>query len=237
MFLCDFHSHIMPGVDHGSSGIETTEKQIEIIKKSAVGSVVATPHFYPHVHILESFLDARRRALKEMHPCLEKNGIDLYLGAEVLLCEGMERMEGLSELCIEGTNVLLIEMPFAHWSEGLLVSLGKICKLGFDVIMAHIDRYPSEQTAKIFDFCEPKIQLNADVFCDIWRRKKYLSHVKNGSVYALGSDFHGIKGYDRFTKALKFLGSENIEIIMTNTASLLKDADVYGSSASSYKQL
>ena len=227
----------MPGVDHGSSGIETTEKQIEIIKKSAVGSVVATPHFYPHVHILESFLDARRRALKEMHPCLEKNGIDLYLGAEVLLCEGMERMEGLSELCIEGTNVLLIEMPFAHWSDELLASLCKISELGLDVVLAHIDRYPAEKIANLFDLCELKAQLNADVFCDMWRRKKYLSHVKNGSVYALGSDFHGIKGYDRFTKALKFLGSENIEIIMTNTASLLKDADVYGSSASSYKQL
>jgi len=218
----------MPGADHGSSGIETTEKQIEIIKKSGVGSVVATPHFYPHVHRTDSFLELRRQALEEMLSYIEKSSLALYLGAEVLLCEGMERMEGLSELCIEGTNVLLIEMPFAHWSEGLLVSLGKICKLGFDVIMAHIDRYPSEQTAKIFDFCEPKIQLNADVFCDIWRRKKYLSQVKNGSVYALGSDFHGTKGYDKFTKALKFLGSENTERIMKNTEMLLKDAKIYG---------
>ena len=40
MFLCDFHSHIMPGADHGSSGIEATEKQIEIIKES-FGEVVA----------------------------------------------------------------------------------------------------------------------------------------------------------------------------------------------------
>ena len=218
----------MPGVDHGSSGIETTEKQIEIIKKGGVGSVVATPHFYPHIHRVNEFLDIRRRALCEMLPCLEKNSIGLYLGAEVLLCEGMERMDGLSELCIEGTNVLLIEMPFAHWSDELLTTLCKISEQGLDVVLAHIDRYPAEKTARILDMCEAKVQLNADAFCDIWRRKKYLSQVKNGSVYALGSDFHGTKGYDKFTKALKFLGSENTEKIMKNTESILKGAKVYG---------
>ena len=218
----------MPGVDHGSSGIETTERQIEIIKESGVGSVVATPHFYPHIHILESFLEARKRALEEMLPYLEKNGIDLYLGAEVLLCEGMERMDGLSELCIEGTNVLLLEMPFAHWSDELLASLCKILELGLDVVLAHTDRYPSTQIERIFELCEPKIQLNADAFCDIWRRKKYLSAVKTNSVHALGSDLHGTKGYERFKKALKLLGSENTEKIMKKTEQLLNGAKIYG---------
>ena len=220
----------MPGMDHGSSGIETTEKQIEIIKESGVGSVVATPHFYPHIHIIESFLDARKRALEEMLPCLEKNGIELYLGAEVLLCEGMERMDGLSELCIEGTNVLLLEMPFTHWSDELLTSLCKISELGFDVVLAHIDRYPAEKIKNLFDLCELKAQLNADALCDIWHRKKHLSAVKTNSLHALGSDLHGTKGYERFKKALRLLGSENTEIIMKNTEKLLNGAKIYGAS-------
>ena len=41
MLLYDFHSHILPGADHGSSGIEATEKQLDIIKDSGVGAVVA----------------------------------------------------------------------------------------------------------------------------------------------------------------------------------------------------
>ena len=218
----------MPGVDHGSSGIETTEKQIEIIKESGVGSVVATPHFYPHMHRVEDFLELRGRALEKMLPHVEKAGLDLYLGAEVLLCEGMERMDCLSKLCIEGTDVLLLEMPFTNWGEGLLTSLGKVCELGFDVVLAHIDRYSSEKLSMIFDICEPKLQLNAEALCDIWHRKKYISAVKNNLVYALGSDLHGTKGYEKFKKALKLLGSENTEKIMKNTKSLLDGANVYG---------
>ena len=218
----------MPGVDHGSSGIETTEKQIEIIKKSGVDSVVATPHFYPHMHNIESFLDLRRHALESMLPHLEKHQLSLYLGAEVLLCEGMERMDGLSELCIEGTDVLLIEMPFSRWSDRLLTSLNRISELGFNIILAHTDRYPDEYIAKAFDFCEVKLQLNADAFCGIWNRRKHLPTLKNNLVYALGSDFHGTKGYERFTKAIKFLGSEKTEKIMKNTELLLKCARTYG---------
>ena len=218
----------MPGVDHGSSGIETTEKQIEIIKESGVGSVVATPHFYPHMHNIESFLELRRQALETMIPHLEKHQLNFYLGAEVLLCEGMERMEGLSELCIEGTDVLLLEMPFARWSDALLASLGRISELGFNIVLAHTDRYPSEYIAKILDFCEVKLQLNADAFCGIWNRRKHLPTLKNNLVYALGSDLHGTKGYGSFTKAIKLLGSENTEKIMKNTELLLKDARTYG---------
>ena len=60
--LIDFHSHILPGVDHGSSGIQETADQMRMIQVYGVDTMVATPHFYPNEHGIESFLDRTNRA-------------------------------------------------------------------------------------------------------------------------------------------------------------------------------
>ncbi|MBQ5800314.1 MAG: histidinol-phosphatase [Clostridia bacterium] len=229
MLLYDFHSHILPGADHGSSGIETTEKQLDIIKDSGVGAVVATPHFYPHAHSVEDFLDMRRASLESIEDSLLEKGIRLYLGAEVLLCPSMEKMEGLSSLCIEGTDVMLIEMPFAKWTDELLFSLAEIYKMGINPVIAHIDRYNESNIARLFEVVEnPMLQLNAESLCVLFEKRKNLKLIEEGRVYAIGSDLHGTKGYNAFLKAIRYIGEENTERIMQKTASLLKTAKAYG---------
>lgn len=229
MLLYDFHSHILPGADHGSSGIETTEKQLEIIKKSGVGAVVATSHFYPHAHFVDDFLEKRREALESIEPSLLEKGIRLYLGAEVLLCPSMEKMGGLRSLCIEGTDVMLIEMPFAKWTDELLFSLAEISKMGITPVIAHIDRYNKENIDILFEAIpEPKLQVNAESLCELFERKKNLKLIEEGRVYAIGSDLHGTKGYNAFKKALRYIGEENAERIMQKTEELLKNAKEYG---------
>lgn len=228
MLLYDFHSHILPGADHGSSGIETARKQLDIIKDSGVGAVVATPHFYPHAHSVDEFLARRRASFESIESSLAEKGVSLYLGAEVLLCPSMERMEGLSSLCIEGTDVLLIEMPFAKWTDELLCSLRKISKMGFTPVIAHIDRYNESNKQRLFETLEPKLQMNAESLCDFFERKRNLRLIEEGRVFALGSDLHGTKGYNAFLKAIRYIGEENTARIMQKTAALLENAIVYG---------
>ncbi len=228
MLLYDFHSHILPSADHGSDGIETSEKQLNIIKDSGVGAVVATPHFYPHAHSVDAFLEKRRASLESIEDSLKEKGISLYLGAEVLLCPSMERMEGLSSLCIEGTDVLLIEMPFAKWTDELLYSLTEISKMGFTPVVAHIDRYNESNVERLFEAVNPKLQMNTGALCDLFERRKNLRLIEEGRVVALGSDLHGVKGYNSFCKAIKYIGEENATRIMQKTEALLKNARVYG---------
>ena len=52
----DFHAHVLPHADHGSTSVESSIKQIEEAKKAEVDFIVATPHFYPNKHNLYSFL-------------------------------------------------------------------------------------------------------------------------------------------------------------------------------------
>ena len=54
--LIDFHTHILPGLDHGSKSIEETKAQIALFLKYNVREVVCTSHFYGHVHRIDDFL-------------------------------------------------------------------------------------------------------------------------------------------------------------------------------------
>ena len=60
--MIDFHSHILPKVDHGSNSLETSIKQLELAKKYGVTDVVATSHFYPQSNCDSAFLDRRDAA-------------------------------------------------------------------------------------------------------------------------------------------------------------------------------
>ena len=115
----DYHAHILPGCDHGSDGLATSLKQVEMAVSAGVKTICATPHFYPHKESVESFLRRRKKTAGLLLRELPENAPLIQLGAEVLICDGMERLDGLNRLCREGTNELLLEMPFYAWPESI----------------------------------------------------------------------------------------------------------------------
>ena len=56
----DYHAHILPGCDHGSSSVDMSLKQINMAKEAGVQTICATPHFYPHKESVSSFIESRR---------------------------------------------------------------------------------------------------------------------------------------------------------------------------------
>ena len=58
----DFHTHILPAVDDGSSCLEESVELLKMQKQRGVSTVVATPHFYPHRDKPEKFLERRNKA-------------------------------------------------------------------------------------------------------------------------------------------------------------------------------
>ena len=125
--IYDFHSHILPGLDHGCSDTAVAMEQIRRAVRAGVHCILATSHFYPHAESVDSFLRRRRLAWVHLQKELageeeiQAAGIQIVQGAEVLICKGLERMEGLEQLCIDGTKVLLLEMPFTEiWDPELI---------------------------------------------------------------------------------------------------------------------
>lgn len=223
--IIDFHAHILPGADHGSQSREITQKQLELIAAGGTDAVVATPHFYPHRDSIGAFLTRRSAALERLQRCRIPEQLQIFLGAEVQACEGLCELEELESLCVRGTNVILLEMPFGEWSRRLIDSVMTIAELGFHPVLAHIDRYPRKRI-------EPLLargidaQLNAEAFMGFFARRRAGRYLSGGHVVALGSDLHGAAddGYAHFVRMREHLGEE-ADRVLARTAALLENAE------------
>lgn len=218
----DFHAHILPEVDHGSSSIESSRKQLKLAKEIGVNLIVATPHFYPDQTRLETFLKKREKAYSEMQPVFKEFKIESMLGAEVALCEGLENLEGLEKLCIEGTSLMLLELPFRAMTERLLNTIYEIKAAGITPVLAHINRYSRSCVIPALELgCAA--QVNAEAIVKFATRRRFTYCVDDNVVQAIGSDAHEDreKAYFSFDKALKILGPEREKILMQRTAALL----------------
>ena len=202
--MIDFHSHILPKVDHGSNSLETSIKQLELAKKYGVTDVVATSHFYPQSNCDSAFLDRRDAAFDLLSEKAGEMGVNLLLGAEVLMCNAIHSHPQIDRLCIRGTNILLLEMPFANFETDYCRSIFNLISNGYEVVMAHADRYNPSWVEETLE-AGAKLQLNASSL-SLFSRKKYTSWLEAGDVVAIGSDIHGADktAYKTFYQANRF---------------------------------
>ena len=201
--IVDFHSHILPGVDHGSDNLDCTLYQIKLAKSYSVKRIVATPHFYPSVHTLSNFLNLRDRAIQTLKQVADDTLPEIKVGAEVLLCEGLERFPNLDKLCFQNTKYIMLELPFMAFSEEYAISAGAIADMGYNVILAHADRYSKETVEIMLDYGVTSLQINVDSLVTMFRKKHILKWIEDGRVSMIGSDIHGTskKYYKRFCQA------------------------------------
>lgn len=202
----DYHAHILPGCDHGSDGIETSLKQLEMASGVGIKTICATPHFYPHKESIESFLQRRTQTAKVLQEHLTNSMPTIQLGAEVLICDGLDRLDGLPCLCRGETNEILLEMPFYQWPESIWDTLYSLCERhDIKIVLAHAERYSPEAIERLIQN-NVSLQLNSEYLTRPLQRKRYLKWIKNGSVKYLGSDIHMLgDGYRAWEKCVKLL--------------------------------
>ena len=231
--IIDFHTHIIPGIDHGSSVVREAKKQLELIGASDADVVVATPHFYPHIHSINEYVADVDEAVAALRRELGETrlGVSLAIGTEVLACETIDKMPELDKLCIRGTKCLLLEMPACgDWSRIQLEAIKNLIDGGYTVVLAHIERYMKRYEAEIDRLIAlgAKAQINADVMTVRSLRKKMMSYVDGGYVFALGSDIHGCEkgSYKDFEKLERRIGKENFAAIMKKSEELIASAEL-----------
>ncbi|MBQ7364972.1 MAG: hypothetical protein IJW46_05190 [Clostridia bacterium] len=195
--MVDFHSHILPNVDHGAASLDISIQMLNAAKKAGVTKIVATPHFYSHKDSLHSFLERRSTAITELRNYIAENssiGIDIICGAEVALGHKLLSHD-LKQLTIEGTNAILIEMPmFDHWQSWMFDMLYEIeSRFSLTVILAHVDRYGKEKAERLLDMGF-LAQINAEslVRGSFGEKRRMRSFCKNGAIHLIGSDAHDI---------------------------------------------
>ena len=221
----DMHSHILPKADHGSDSLECSLKQVEKAKSKGIDVILATPHYYRHRDNIKDFLARREHCYNKLTAAMKEKNIDIriFKGAEVTLEVDLINDDYLRNLCIEGTNYLLLEMPSTKWTDWTYNAVYEIgVRHKVKPIIAHIDRYEEKQTKKLLEM-GVLAQVNAVSICNIFTRRRIMNYLKNGQAEFLGSDVHNEKApqYDFYEKALKIIGSDLEDDLMQNAAEIL----------------
>ena len=230
--MIDFHSHILPGIDDGSCSVEMSLQMLETMHKQQIDTVIATSHFYATERSPQRFLYRREEAWNRLKAELPDDSPKILLGAEVLYFPGISRMAELPELCMEGTNILLLEMPFERWTGRMVREVKELAVSGdYTILLAHIERYYFKQPKDVWDdFLDMDIlmQSNADFFLPLWTKRKALKLLKEGRIHLLGSDAHNMtERAPRMEQAIsmieKHLGQEVIRQMDRLGRSLLQE--------------
>lgn len=208
--VVDFHSHVLPDADHGSASVEETSVQFKFAKNAGVTRIIATPHFYPHRHSVDKFLLRREKAYMSLADSgILEDAPQIRLASEVLLCENLHKLPGVEKLCIHGTNIIILELPFSDVSDSHVKTVAEIMKLGLEVVLAHADKYERADIER-FIFIGARLQLNANAFTSVFYKKPHIfDWLDRGDAVALGSDIHNKdkKAYKNFVKAKKKIGA------------------------------
>ncbi|MBQ3046351.1 MAG: hypothetical protein IJD49_10410 [Clostridia bacterium] len=194
--MVDFHSHILPQMDDGSSGVEESFEMLSALARQGVETVIATPHFYANDESVSDFLARREKSFAALNASVGKGLPDILLGAEVKYYEGISRMAGLEALCIGNTGLLLLEMPMKRWTEYTLRELIDIsCSGKIILVLAHVERYLSFQSSGTIDYLLKNgilLQINAGFLCGTFSKRKALGLLKRQAVHFIGSDCHNM---------------------------------------------
>lgn len=192
--MIDFHCHVLPGVDDGSSNIEMTKEMINNSLKQGVEYLCATPHFITEES--EISLETYKEKLKLVKDAFENieiiPGLEIYIDLELPRLYNDNRIWGYNF-----NRYLLIELPmmeFPIYTEKVFYELRL---LGAIPVLAHPER--NLRIMKEPDLLVSLIeqgnlaQLNAGSLCGQYGTniKKFAEKlVARNLIHIVGSDGH-----------------------------------------------
>jgi protein-tyrosine phosphatase len=137
----DVHSHVCPS---GDDGVRTVGEGAELCRDAAShGTAVlfATPHVWPHLLLT----DEREEAVRERFARLAAvAGLDLRLGWELTPTPALLR-EDPRRFALEGTDAVLMEVPFAGPADALFTLADHVEAAGRRPVIAHPERTEAVQ--------------------------------------------------------------------------------------------
>ena len=145
--MIDIHNHLLPGIDDGSKSMEDSIKTIKELKEIGFDSIILTPHYISNSKYSSS-KENNLKLLKELKKEVSKNKIDinLYLGNEIYFDENIyDYLNNGLISSLNNSKYLLIELPLSGLARGYEEVFGSLIKKGYQVILAHPERYLSFQ--------------------------------------------------------------------------------------------
>ncbi len=197
----DFHTHIIPGIDDGAKNVEMSQEMLSCAKRCGAETVIFTPHV-SSLADFDAFLEKRTKGIAELNNAIKKDRFacpHMLSGAEVLLDSALSERENVSSLCIEGTELLLLELPYTAWNSWYNNEIYNIIsKHNVTPVMAHIERYLKDpgdiKKLSTLTSLGVKFQVNAGSFMSFSGRRIIRALAAEGLIWAIGSDCHNMSG-------------------------------------------
>ena len=236
MRYIDFHTHIIPEMDDGAKNVGESVEMLKTAFSSGAQTAILTPHYLAGESISE-FCERRNAKVALLKKSMSENGgkyPDILCGAEVLLCSALSEHDDLNKLCIEGTDLLLLELPYPSWNKWHIQEVYNIiARHNLTPVMAHIERYlnkPKEMN-KLDQLISigAKFQINADSFLIFSGKRVIKALAREGLISAIASDCHNptrrSPDISRAVTALaKTFGDSFISDIFDNSMQLLMNS-------------
>ena len=199
--MIDIHTHIIPYVDDGSPNLETSIAMIKHELAIGVDEIIATPH---HIYSrYESTVEVIKERFNFLCEEVKKQNlpITLYLGQEIYFTHKEDIIQMLKEgklLTLNNTNRVLLEFSFHREPENLLEVIYNFRVNGYQVIIAHVERYEWMTYQKVVALANEgaKIQINSDAILGYtsWKEKRFVKKLlKNNLVDYVASDTHSFR--------------------------------------------
>ena len=190
--LTDYHCHILPGIDDGSDSKETSDEMVAVMRKQGVERIISTSHFYAHREkSVRRFLEKRQEAFEKLSD--RKN---IFLGAEIAIEHGISEMKDIEKLAIEGTDLILLELPYRPYEQWMAEEIYNIsAEYGLTVILAHIHRYSeyySKEDIETILGIKAVFQINNEAFGSFFQKNFVKKLIKEEYPLIFGSDSHNL---------------------------------------------
>ena len=196
----DVHSHILPGVDHGSQSVEQSLEMLRAEMDMGINRVILTSHVtaITFENTRETFMDAYQKLLQAVSD--EGLDIELHLSAEYRMDEYFDKEYKADHLIPMPGNHILLENSFQQELLNLDELLFDMQVKGYRTILAHPERYNyysrRHKRYEQLHNAGARFQVNILSFTGYFgeeARDSALWFAENGMIDYLGSDMHNVK--------------------------------------------
>ncbi|MBR3180610.1 hypothetical protein IKF63_00830 [Candidatus Saccharibacteria bacterium] len=212
--MYDLHSHLLPGIDDGVNSFEKSLEILTFLSSLGIKKVFVTPHYVTDTNYASPRFENERLFSKlQAYVKDSKINIELFLGNELYIDRDLSKLLKLKKISsLANTKYLLVELPMSGDYEGyedILYSL--ICE-GYQIILAHPERYLSFQknyeTVKKLSNLGILFQSNIGSIVGQYGRpaqKTVKKLIKDDLIFAFGTDVHNTHHFTEYEQALKKL--------------------------------
>jgi protein-tyrosine phosphatase len=211
----DIHSHILPGIDDGSSDMEESLAMLNEARINGIKTIVATPH----VRTSKFDFSFARKQYEKLREKAEQIGIDIMLGYEVN-CEALIEFDfkNLDILSFLGSDSFLLEFHDFSLPPNWKLIIKKIQQAGKKVIIAHPERYSFIQNN--IEIAKEMVRIGCQLQCDAFpfdlgrfekQRKTAVKMLDNGLVSWIATDAHMPEHYNGYREIMEDFGSDLLD--------------------------